>query len=201
MPYPRELLLASTSPRRGQLLDQIGIPYQTAPHGIDEIRLRDESPQNFVIRMSREKARSAIQADGPGRRLVLAADTAVVSGAYLMGKPAGREEALAMLKQLSGSEHQVYSAVAVSDGARMETALSATRVWFRSISEAEMAAYWATGEPEGKAGAYGIQGYGSVFIAKLKGSYSGVMGLPLFETVTLLRDFGLAPAWMRRLST
>lgn len=187
----KPILLASASPRRRELLQQIGVSFEVIPANIDERHRPDESIQDYVHRMAREKARLIWDNLEPTqRRGVLAADTVVVIAGEILGKPTDQADALRMLRLLSGRTHQVLSAVALYNGT-LHTALSVSEVTFRSVSEAEMVAYWATGEPADKAGAYGIQGYAAIFIEHLVGSYSGVMGLPLFETAMLLRNAGI----------
>jgi len=183
------LILASQSPRRAELLRQIGVDFRVAPAHIDETPRRAESPADYVVRMAREKAR-ATAAQHPGA-LVLGADTSVILDDRILGKPADREEGIAMLLALSGREHQVLTAVALA-GTHPGQALSASRVRFRPVGHEEAARYWATGEPADKAGGYAIQGLGAVFVERIEGSYSGIMGLPLFETAQLLADAGLS---------
>lgn len=215
------LYLASASPRRAELLQQLGVGHRVIRLAVDETALAGESPEAFVQRVALDKARAGwAQLEHDQHRPVLGADTVVVVDGQILGKPRDRDHALAMLAQLSGREHRVLSAVAVvgensiegmAPGAGMFTEnmvdeadlgqdkgvvrerqrLSESQVWFRAISDAERAAYWATGEPADKAGAYAIQGLGALFIERLAGSYSGVMGLPLFETGELLTDFGI----------
>ena len=192
------LFLASASPRRTQLLHQIGVPHTvlTFP-GIDETPHRDEPAALYVQRMAREKARAGYRMLPPGHAdaaVVLGADTAVVSGDVILGKPADDEEAVAMLTRLSGATHQVLSAVCLHNRNASVVQMSTTRVQFRALDKAEIDAYVASGEPCGKAGAYAIQGFGAVLVANLHGSYSGVVGLPLTETRQLLQDAGIA-AW------
>lgn len=186
------IYLASASPRRAELLDQIGVGFRTSPVEVDEARAGGESPEDFVMRLAREKAGLAWQAvrdEDP--RPVLAADTAVVLGDEVFGKPGDRGECLAMLRSLSGRTHEVLTAVALLGPAGERAELNRTAVTFRALSEAECEAYWATGEPADKAGGYGIQGRGAVFVEHIAGSYSGVVGLPLFETAQMLAGFGL----------
>ncbi len=182
------LILASQSPRRAELLHQIGVDFRVEPAHIDETPHPGESPADYVVRMALEKAR-AVHSRHPGER-VLGADTSVILDNRILGKPADREEGIAMLLALGGREHQVLTAVALA-GAHQGQALSASRVRFRPIGHAEAARYWATGEPADKAGGYAIQGLGAVFVEHIEGSYSGIMGLPLFETAQLLADAGL----------
>lgn len=201
MPLP-DLYLASASPRRQALLAQIGLSVQTVPQAVPEQRLGQESPENYVQRLALEKARAGLASLEETRlRPVLGADTAVVLGDEIFGKPAHEAEALAMLGRLSGRTHRVLSAVAVVGGGILgqdkasqvteAVRMNESRVRFRDLTEAECRAYWRTGEPADKAGAYGIQGMAALFIEHLEGSYSGVMGLPLFETGELLRQFGI----------
>ena len=184
------IYLASTSPRRRELLEQIGVAYQVVGAPVDETPRGGEAPEVYVLRMALEKARAghAQAADKP--RPVLGADTTVVVGGAVLGKPRDRADGIAMLRRLSGVTHHVYSGVALVDADREATRLSVSAVSFREIAERECAAYWQSGEPTDKAGGYAIQGRGALFVARLEGSYSGVMGLPLFETAELLREFG-----------
>ena len=186
---PAQIILASASPRRRELLDQIGVAYLVNPCEIDETPLDNESPKHYVQRVAAEKSAIALKhrnVDLP----VLAADTAVVLNGMIMGKPMDQQNALSMLKRLSGQTHQVFSAVSLR-GQQHWQALSITEVVFRGISESEMLCYWRTGEPADKAGAYAIQGIGSIFVQKISGSFSSVVGLPLFETVRLLDKAGI----------
>jgi septum formation protein len=191
MPDP-VLCLASVSPRRQELLDQIGVPHTIAGAHIDETALLKEAPRDYVMRMARDKA-LAVRAKGETLP-VLAADTTVVLDEAIFGKPRGRADGLAMLGKLSGRTHEVLTAVALSVGSEVSLSVSISQVRFRPLSPEECQAYWETGEPHDKAGGYAIQGRGAVFIEWLSGSYSGVMGLPLFETAELLRAAGL-PCW------
>lgn len=186
------LYLASQSPRRRELLDQIGIRYQVLPVQVHEAPQPGERPGDYVRRVALDKARAGWRHGDRALALpVLGADTEVVIDGAVLGKPEGREHGLAMLRRLSGRSHQVLSAVAVVQGARERVSLSVSEVTFRALEEGELGAYWDTGEPADKAGAYAIQGLGAVFVARLEGSFSGVMGLPLFETAQLLREFGM----------
>jgi septum formation protein len=185
------LYLASRSPRRRELLLQMGVSHGLLDIEVDEGVRAGESPSDYVLRLSQDKAVAGLAACEGGENLpVLAADTTVVAAGRMLGKPADREEGLWMLRRLSGARHQVYTSVALDDG-RLATRLSVSEVRFRPLSEAEIAAYWASGEPADKAGGYAIQGLAAQFISELKGSYSGVMGLPLFETAELLRGAGI----------
>ncbi len=185
------IYLASHSPRRRELLQQIGVLHRLLDIEVDERVRAGESPSGYVLRVSQDKALAGLQACERTERLpVLAADTCVVVAGRMLGKPSDREEGLWMLRQLSGASHQVYTAVALGDG-RLATRLSVSEVCFRSLCEDEMAAYWESGEPADKAGGYAIQGLAAQFISELRGSYSGVMGLPLYETAELLRGAGI----------
>ena len=221
------LYLASGSPRRRELLTQIGVPFTVISAPIDETPLHDESALAYVERLARAKAAAGLASleqpvrairgharshgtdDGPegsavpvgagvpakaptGPAVVLGADTAVVLDGRILGKPESREDALAMLADLSGREHQVLTAVALSDGQRVQSLCVTSKVRFRAISADEAQRYWASGEPADKAGGYAIQGLGAVLVTGLSGSYSAVVGLPLSETADLLGQFGIA---------
>lgn len=193
---PPRLYLASTSPRRGELLDQIGVAYVRLRVSVDERIQAGESAPAFVVRLALDKARAGWQSlpvtGGSTALQVLGADTVVVVDGTILGKPRDRDEALSMLRRLAGRRHRVLSAVALVGEGQEATRLSESTVSFRDIDEAEARAYWASGEPADKAGGYAIQGRGAVFVSHLAGSYSGVMGLPLYETAALLREAGLA---------
>lgn len=192
------LFLASGSPRRRELLTQIGVPFSVVGASIDETPLPDEPPTAYVERLAREKARAGreqLLTSTPGAVCcVLGADTAVVLDEQILGKPVDEADALSMLMALSGREHEVLTAIAIIEAERCETRVVRSRVSFRSISQQEAALYWASGEPQDKAGGYAIQGLGAVFVAGLNGSYSGVVGLPVCETADLLGQFGI-PCW------
>lgn len=186
--------LASASPRRRELLAQVGLVPEVLVQDIDEKPLPAELPETYVTRLAREKAQAALR--DPRCRLllpVIAADTTVVCAGRVLGKPASLDEAREMLQLLSGHTHQVMTAVAVAAAGHCELALVSTEVRFRAIDDEEIDRYWATGEPRDKAGGYGIQGLGAMFVSRIDGSYSGVMGLPLFETLQLLKRFGISP--------
>jgi septum formation protein len=190
------VILASASPRRRELLEQLGIDYVARPADIDEGAAPGESPAVYVDRLAAAKAdrvwhAEGSQAEGP----VLAADTAVVLDETILGKPRDRTDALAMLAALSGRTHSVLTAVAVRFGTEEGRALAQSEVRFRATTAAERAAYCDTGEPFDKAGAYAIQGLGAVFVECISGSHSAVVGLPLFETAALLARFGM-PSWL-----
>ena len=192
------LFLASGSPRRRELLTQIGVPFSVVSASIDETPLPDESPVAYVERLARDKARAGreqlLTSTPDGAFCVLGADTAVVLDEQILGKPVDEADALAMLMALSGREHEVLTAIAIIEAERCETRVVRSRVSFRSISQQEAALYWASGEPQDKAGGYAIQGLAAVFVAGLNGSYSGVVGLPVCEAAELLGQFGI-PCW------
>jgi septum formation protein len=188
------IYLASASPRRSELLRQIGVRFEVLPAEIAETQEPGEAPDAYVTRLAREKAdavweRVAAQGD---TRPVLAADTAVVLDDRVLGKPADTADAMAMLAELSGRTHRVLTAVALRCGRSLETLLCRSEVRFRTTTDEERAAYCRSGEPFDKAGAYGIQGRAAMFIEHLSGSYSSVVGLPLFETAVLLERCGVA---------
>ncbi|HEY5791012.1 MAG TPA: Maf family protein [Gammaproteobacteria bacterium] len=192
MPAPR-LCLASRSPRRQELLRQVGVEFAVVDVEVDEGRHPDEAPGDYVERVALDKARAA-QRRHPGV-LLLAADTAVVVDGEVLGKPRDRADGLAMLARLSGRGHTVMTAVALVGDGRESSRVNVSRVHFRAIDANERAAYWATGEPADKAGGYAIQGRAALFVSQLEGRYSAVMGLPLFETGELLRAAGLPAGW------
>lgn len=186
-----QIFLASRSPRRRELLHQIGIRHTLVDVTVDESIRQRETASEYVVRLALAKARAGAAKLSAGDRLpVLGADTAVVADGEILGKPADRYQALAMLRRLSGQTHRVLTAVAlVAD--QTESRLCSSQVSFRRIGRAEAEAYWESGEPADKAGGYAIQGAGAIFISHLQGSYSGVMGLPLFETAELLVNAGI----------
>ncbi len=175
------------------MLDQLGVEYSIQPQDIDESPLQDELPHLYVERLAREKAAQALKQNKP-KTVVLAADTTVVAKGKILGKPESQLEAQTMLSLLSGTEHSVLTGIAVGDQSRLLSQVVRTIVRFREISPEEAAAYWNTGEPVGKAGAYGIQGYAAAFVEHISGSHSNVVGLPLFEVALLLQEFGV-PIW------
>ncbi len=185
------IYLASQSPRRRQLLQQIGVQFQVISCEIEETPLPNETPRDFVRRMAIDKARAGhmLHPDHP----VLGSDTVVVIDGQILGKPRDREHAIAMLLQLAGREHRVLTGVALM-AEQQHYRLADSRVRFRDISSNEAAAYWDTGEPADKAGGYAVQGHGAVFIEHISGSYSGIMGLPLYETAELMKEIG-EPVW------
>ncbi|MDX2219069.1 MAG: Maf family protein [Burkholderiales bacterium] len=194
------IYLASKSPRRKELLRQIGVPFELLPlrefpldrRDVDESPLPNENPVDYVQRIARIKAEAAcriMQSRRLPQRLVLAADTTVTLDGEIFAKPVDAADAVRMLQRFSGKVHQVLTAVAVSDGREMKEILSTSDVTFRTLTDAEIRAYVATGEPLDKAGAYGLQGKAAVFVSHLSGSFSSVIGLPLAETWSLLREF------------
>lgn len=185
------VFLASASPRRRVLLDQLGIRHLWGAVDVDETWPPGEPAEQYTVRLALAKARAGWLAQPQPRLPVLAADTAVVLDGEVLGKPRDRTHGLAMLGSLSGRSHRVLSAVALVAAEREASRLSVSTVSFRSISEAERLAYWDTGEPADKAGGYAIQGRAAAFITHLSGSYSGVMGLPLYEAAELLAEFGI----------
>ncbi len=185
------IYLVSQSPRRRELLWQIGVAHEVFAATIDETPHNDEAPAHYVARMALEKARDGRKTLAVVDRPLLGADTAVVVDGEILGKPCDEADAHRMLRRLSGRTHQVISGVALVDGSREASRLCVSEVTFCDISEAAVRSYWQSGEPVDKAGGYAVQGLGALFIERLEGSYSGVMGLPLFETAALMRDFGV----------
>ena len=190
-----DLILASASPRRSDLLQQIGVRFTVAAEDIDESQRPSESAVDYVARLAVEKAQAGWHRHTP-KIPVLGADTIGLWNGKIFGKPADCGEAVAMLQSLSASTHQVLSAVAIVNAHGSEVAVSKTSVTFRTITVDECLKYWQTGEPQGKAGAYAIQGFGATFVARLEGTYSGVVGLPLLETQRLLEKFNV-PTWQQ----
>jgi nucleoside triphosphate pyrophosphatase len=191
----RPIYLASRSPRRQELLGQIGVRFETMEIAVDESVLGGESPRAYVERLARAKAEAGwrrVERDKLPRAPVLGADTTVAVDGRILGKPADPREAAEMLASLSGRLHEVLTALALKFGARIESATSISEVRFKTLGKEEISRYVATGEWQDKAGAYGIQGHAARFAAELRGSFSGVVGLPLFETAQLLERFGPA---------
>lgn len=191
------LCLASASPRRRELLRQIGVPHEVEPADLDERVLPGELPADYVVRLAQAKAERVFtmrRARGAADLPVLGADTTVTLGERILGKPQDEAELQRMLGALSDREHVVCSAVALVDGSGVRSALVSTRVRFRALEPTEISRYWQSGEPCDKAGGYAIQGLGAVFVTGIEGSYSGVVGLPLAETAALLRAAGV-PIW------
>ncbi len=189
---PDFVYLASASPRRRELLEQIGVSCRIVRASVDETARLSEPPRSYVARLAVAKADAGwdVRPDADAAP-VLAADTAVVLDGRIFGKPRDREDALDMLGRLSGRTHEVLTAVALRTAAGLESRISRSEVTFRPIAAAEAEGYWATGEPCDKAGGYAVQGRAAIFIADLRGSYSGVMGLPLYETAQLLALAGV----------
>ena len=186
--------MASASARRRELLCQLGLQAEVLPVDLDESTMQGESASDYVTRLARAKARAGFERLArPPATLVLGADTTVLVDHQILGKPVDRDAALQMLTLLSGRSHQVLTAIAVCDNDGEHCELNQTEVVMGPISEAERDWYWDTGEPCDKAGAYAIQGLGARFVRSIRGSYSGVMGLPLYETAKLLRMRGLEP--------
>jgi septum formation protein len=195
-----DLYLASKSPRRRELLEQIGVRFAVVDAEVVEEPCHQESAIAYVERLAREKALAgflAVQSMGLVPRPVLGSDTLVVCDDLILEKPRDAIHAAAMLRLLSGRSHQVLTAVALVDGTREQLRTSATEVAFRPLDDAEIAAYWATGEPADKAGGYAIQGLGAVFVEQIRGSYSGVVGLPIETIFPLLQAFGV-PCWQQQ---
>lgn len=187
------LILASASPRRLELLSQIGVQARAIPADIDETPRKGESPSEYVVRLAQEKAQVVYDSLGTGVAC-LGSDTSVVKSGEILGKPNNYADAYEMLMRLSASCHEVMTAVAIATEQGIVSCLVITKVWFRVLTDDEIQAYWASGEPQDKAGAYGIQGLGAVFVDRIEGSYSAVVGLPLAETSKLLKSVGV-PIW------
>ncbi len=186
-----QVYLASKSPRRAELLQQIGVDYIQLSGDIDESPLANEQADHYVLRLAREKALALWQHASRKQAIpLLSADTCISLDDKILAKPSSLHHASEMLQQLSGRTHQVLTAVALYDGKSITQKLSITDVSFKRLSQQEVIDYLNTGEPMGKAGSYAIQGYAAVFIRSIKGSYSGVMGLPLYETAELLNEYG-----------
>ena len=188
MPDTRGLILASSSPRRADLMRRLGLSFIIRPADIDETYTAGESPADHAERLAREKA-VAIASQSP-HAVVVGSDTIVVLDGEVLGKPRGPEDAVRMLRRLSGREHEVFTGVAVAAGCEVVSALERVRVRFRELSELECREYVETGEPMDKAGAYGIQGYGSAIVEAIQGDYFAVMGLPIVRLLDLLRRMG-----------
>lgn len=192
------IILASASPRRSELLSQLGLQFTIKAANIDEGRRNKEPANQYVLRMAQEKAVMVFNGlEIKSNKIVIGADTCIALGKTVLGKPKDEANARAILKKLSGRTHRVLSSVCLvaldtaTQNVRIQTKISKSEVTFRSISENEIGQYWKTGEPVDKAGAYAIQGRGAVFIKAIHGSYSGVVGLPLYETAELLLDYNI----------
>ena len=191
----KKLVLASQSPRRKALLSQLGYQFICQPANIDESVFDDEPALNYVVRMAKEKAQVIAQQAKPyHNRLILGADTCVVNDGEILAKPIDLADCITILKTLSAKKHQVLTAIAVTNGDNISHEVIITDVYFKTLATDEITAYWHTGEPQDKAGAYGIQGIGGQFVRRMEGSYSAVVGLPLYETSQLLAKFGLFSA-------
>lgn len=185
------LILASQSPRRKELLTQLGYTFQCLPADIDESIQSDENAAQYVARLALEKANAIAQNQANGDVVVLGSDTCVVFQQHILGKPESLDDCIAILKMLSDNSHQVVTAIAAVQGERSEVIVVTTDVDFKALSTQEITRYWQTGEPQDKAGAYGIQGIAGQFVKQIRGSYSSVVGLPLYETAQLLSSFGV----------
>ncbi|MCA2015762.1 Maf-like protein [Vibrio tritonius] len=181
------LVLASGSPRRRELLTQLGYTFDIVVSDVEEVRHSDETPAQYVERLSRDKARAGMKLVSEGS-VVIGSDTIVVKGDAVLEKPHDFAEAKSMLELLSGDVHQVMTAVTVACGSHYESAVVVTDVWFKTLSDDEIEHYWQTGEPQDKAGSYGIQGIGGRFVTRIEGSYYAVVGLPLYETDQLIKQ-------------
>ena len=186
-----QVYLASASPRRQELLLQMGVLFQVVTQNVDEVSRAGELPEDFVLRLALEKAQDGLRHTGIKNIPVLGSDTAVVIDNRILGKPQSCQQAIEMLMQLSGRTHQVMTAVALLDQQQTLTAVSISEVTFSELDRETCEKYWRSGEPSDKAGAYAVQGKGALFIKNINGSYSGVMGLPVFETAQLLKQFNI----------
>jgi septum formation protein len=189
----KRLMLSSSSPRRAELLKQIGLDFLVSHPEVDETPIHGEAPDTYVARLALSKSKAGWSAG----TVSLGADTIVVHEGKLLGKPTNADEGMWMLSCLSARTHQVLTGVALYDGTRSESVVVTSQVSFRSITPAEAQAYWQSGEPQDKAGGYGIQGLGAVFCEKIEGSYTAIVGLPVHETEILLRSFDL-DTWAMR---
>jgi len=185
-----DLVLASKSPRRAELLKQLGLTFSTVKPEVDEVLLPGETPEKFVRRLAQDK-NDSVRAMLKGSQVIVAADTVVVIDRCILGKPKSREDGARMLRMLSGREHLVYTGLVISTETHRYPIVSETKVCFRTLSNEETQKYWRTGEPADKAGAYGIQGLGASFVSHIEGSYSNVVGLPLMETAQVLNQLGI----------
>lgn len=183
-----QIILASASPRRAELLDQVGIGYDKYSVDIDESPLANETAEELVQRLAVDKSKAILNATKP----ILGADTVGLMNDEILVKPAGLDQSMNMLTTLSGNWHEILTAVAITYQGSTSVLLNRNRVLFRDIKQDEMLRYWETGEPRDKAGSYAIQGFAAMFIERIEGSYSGIMGLPLFETMQLLNDLGIS---------
>lgn len=192
-----DVVLASTSPRRKELLQQIGVRFNQIKVDINEDVLGNEDPQAYVLRLAKEKAVTGFEQlteFQQSQSVVLAADTTVVCDGCILSKPTSLSHSQIILRKLSGRTHQVMTGIALHSKDRIYESVVITNVTFRNLTEKEIEAYWQTGEPQDKAGSYGIQGLAAIFIENIQGSYSNVVGLPLCETSEFLKQFGV-PLW------
>lgn len=187
------VILASKSPRRKELLAQLGFEFLAVSADIDESIHPDETPLHYVERLAMEKAQAIANFPEYGEACVLGSDTAVVINNEILGKPANQQASAEMLAKLSNTRHQVYTSIAVVMGTQVLSKVVVTHVDFKALTNDEITAYWQTGEPQDKAGSYGIQGLGGQFVKSIDGSYSSVVGLPLVETAELLTQCGIKP--------
>lgn len=185
------LILASQSPRRAELLTQLGVQFSQYSADIDETPKQGEKPSDYVLRMAQEKSAAGWQ-KSPKQNIVLGADTCVVAQGQILGKPQNQVDASRMLNLMSEQTHQVLTAVAVTSQQQKKSVMVTTEVTFGILSQGLIDWYWKTGEPQDKAGGYGIQGLGGQFVKQINGSYSAVVGLPLYETKLLLTEFGVS---------
>ncbi len=185
------IYLASSSPRRKELLQQMGVLFEVVPQFADESHISGESPETYVSRLALEKAYDALSRQKNKQIPVLGSDTAVILNGTILGKPENKEHAVEMLLSLSDKTHQVLSAVALVNKDKEKLIVSTTEVSFTKLSRTICEQYWYSGEPADKAGSYGIQGLGALFVRNINGSYSGVMGLPVYETQLLLKQFSI----------
>lgn len=191
-----DIYLASQSPRRCELLKQLGVRFEARTADVDESHRTGEAPEQYVQRLASEKANAIRQSLSEREQLpVLGADTTVCIAGEILGKPADKNESILMLKKLSGQRHKVMTGIAII-GEKHSVCVNVSEVSFRVLSSTEIETYWETGEPQDKAGGYAIQGYAAAFVSGLQGSYSGVMGLPLFETARLLSEHNV-PIWQK----
>lgn len=196
----RRLILASQSPRRAELLEQMGLPFDVLVTDLDERREPGERPEAYVGRLAREKCAAGIEMSLEAPLAVIGADTVVVLENEVLGKPQSMKDGRNMLSRLSAKTHQVLTGVAVSDGIRVESTVVSSLVTFKALTDRDLDAYLATGEGRDKAGSYGIQGIGGVLVEHIQGSFSAVMGLPVFETERLLQEIQVDTWSLRQLS-
>ena len=192
-----KLILASQSPRRKELLTQLGYQFTTQVADIDETPLQNETPQDYVLRLAKQKAQVIFQSlsgTEQANSIVLGSDTCVVTGDTILGKPEDEAQCISMLEQLSGGNHQVLTSIAAINEQSILSDVVTTEVYFKPLTLNEIKRYWQTGEPCDKAGSYAIQGIGGQFVTKINGSYSAVVGLPLYETAQMLATLGIASA-------